>query len=487
MAILQLPESQNVEFKESWRDEYLKWVCGFANAYGGYIYIGVADVSRQIIGVADSKRLMEDIPNKIVTNLGIVADVNLKQADGLDYIEIIVSPSNIPISYKGVYHYRSGSTKQELKGAALQDFLLRKLGKTWDNVSLEEATIEDIDRESIEYFLRKGIAAQRIPESLLSASTDEILMSLQLIDSEGKLKNAAILLFGNNPAKYFHSVEFKIGRFGKDESDLIIQDVVGGNIIQMADKVMDILRAKYLVSPVRFEGMQRFESLEIPIEALREILYNAIAHKNYMGAAIQMHVYDDRIEIWNDGNLPEGYTEDTLYSSHPSVPRNPAIANVMFKAGFIDTWGRGYRKIYTGFKNNGLPIPTVGNHFSGVQIVIERTVFNRLNPNVGSDVGNNVGSDVGNDVGSDVGNNVGNDVGNNVGNDAVTATQKKIAERYNSIREIIKGNPFITAAQLAKILSVADRTIERDIAKMQEAGVLIREGDKNGGRWIIIK
>ncbi len=462
MAILQLPESQNVEFKESWRDEYLKWVCGFANASGGYIYIGVVDDSQEIVGVADSKRLMEDIPNKIVTNLGIVADVNLRHADGLDYIEIIVSASNIPISYKGVYHYRSGSTKQELKGAALQDFLLRKLGKTWDDVSLEEATIDDIDRLSIEYFLRKGIAAQRVPDSLLTASTAEILMSLQLVDNEGKLKNAAILLFGKNPAKYFHSVEFKIGRFGQDESDLIIQDIICGNLIQMADKVMDVLRAKYLVSPVRFEGMQRFESLEIPMEALREILYNAIAHKNYMGAAIQMHVYDDRIEIWNDGNLPEGYTEDTLYSSHPSVPRNPKIANAMFKAGFIDTWGRGYRKIYTGFKNNGLPVPTVGNHFSGLQIVIERTVFNRLNSNVGSDVGSIIV------------------------NEAVTATQKKIAERYNSIKEIIKGNPFITAAQLAKLLSVSDRTIERDIAKMQEAGVLIREGDKNGGRWVII-
>ena len=286
MAILQLPESQNVEFKESWRDEYLKWVCGFANASGGYIYIGVVDDSQEIVGVADSKRLMEDIPNKIVTNLGIVADVNLRHADGLDYIEIIVSASNIPISYKGVYHYRSGSTKQELKGAALQDFLLRKLGKTWDDVSLEEATIDDIDRLSIEYFLRKGIAAQRVPDSLLTASTAEILMSLQLVDNEGKLKNAAILLFGKNPAKYFHSVEFKIGRFGQDESDLIIQDIICGNLIQMADKVMDVLRAKYLVSPVRFEGMQRFESLEIPMEALREILYNAIAHKNYMGAAI---------------------------------------------------------------------------------------------------------------------------------------------------------------------------------------------------------
>ena len=110
MAIVQSPESQNVEFKESWRDEYLKWVCGFANASGGYIYIGVVDGSHEIVGVANSKRLMEDIPNKIVNSLGIVADVNLRQADGRDYIEIIVTPSNIPITYNGVYHYRSGST-----------------------------------------------------------------------------------------------------------------------------------------------------------------------------------------------------------------------------------------------------------------------------------------------------------------------------------------------------------------------------------------
>lgn len=470
MIQLQLPESQNVECKESWRDEYLKWVCGFANAFGGYIFIGVVDGSHDIIGVENSKRLLEDIPNKIVTNLGIVADVNLKQADGLDYIEIFVKPSNIPISYKGVYHYRSGSTKQELKGTALQDFLLKKLGKTWDDVSLDDASIEDIDRESVEYFLRKGIAAQRIPDSLLTASTEEILTSLQLIDTKGKLKNAAILLFGKNPLNFFHSVEFKIGRFGQDESDLIIQDVVKGNIIQMADKVVDILMAKYLVSPVRFEGMQRYESLEIPIEALREILYNAIAHKNYMGPAIQMHVYDDRIEIWNDGNLPEGYTEETLYSSHPSLPRNPNIANAMFKAGFIDTWGRGYKKIYTGFKNSGLPIPTVCNHFSGVQIVIKRTVFQRLNKNIGNNTEENVG------------NNVGNSVGNNVGN----PTRKNSAKRYTAIREILKQNPYTTAMQLSELLSVSDRTIERDLAKMQEEGSLVREGTF-AGRWIIIE
>ena len=83
----------------------------------------------------------------------------------------------------------------------------------------------------------------------------------------GKIKNAAILLFGNNPHKFFHSVEFKIGRFGQDESDLITQDIVTGNIIQMADKVVDILITKYLVAPIKFNGLQRNESLEIPLDA----------------------------------------------------------------------------------------------------------------------------------------------------------------------------------------------------------------------------
>lgn len=86
--------------------------------------------------------MLEDIPNKIVTLLGIVADVNLQEKNGVDYIEIVVPKSNMPIAYKGVYHYRSGSTKQELKGQALQDFLLKKLGMTWDDMVDERATIE---------------------------------------------------------------------------------------------------------------------------------------------------------------------------------------------------------------------------------------------------------------------------------------------------------------------------------------------------------
>ena len=83
-----MTENQNTEWKESWRDEYLKWICGFANAQGGKIYIGIND-DGEIVGVEDSKKLLEDIPNKIRDILGIIADVNLLNFQDKEYIEIL--------------------------------------------------------------------------------------------------------------------------------------------------------------------------------------------------------------------------------------------------------------------------------------------------------------------------------------------------------------------------------------------------------------
>lgn len=238
-----MSESQNIEYKESWRDEYLKWIRGFANAQGGRIYIGIDD-NQQVVGVADTKRLMEDIPNKIVNYLDIVADVNLLHKEDKDYIEIAVQPCNLPIAYHGIYHYRSGSTKQELKGAALQQFLLRKMGHSWDDIENERATLDDIDRQAIDFFLRKAVDAGRMPVDSLNETTEKVLSNLNLIGGEGKLRNAALLLFGKNPAKFFTSVQFRIGRFGRDEADLMFQDVVDGNIIQMTDRVIEVLKSK---------------------------------------------------------------------------------------------------------------------------------------------------------------------------------------------------------------------------------------------------
>ena len=331
-----LNESQNIEYKESWRDEYLKWICGFANAQGSRIFIGVND-EKQVIGLPDAKKLMEDIPNKIVNYLGIVEDVNLLAEGEKEYIEIVVTPSNVPIAYKGTYHYRSGSTKQELKGLALQQFIMRKMGHSWDDIPVYGATIDDIDRKAIDYFLHCSIKAGRMDEDEADASTEDVLRNLGLFTKDGELKNAAILLFGKHVGQFFPSAIFKIGRFHTDESDLIVQDMLEGNVIQMASRVVDTLRTKYLLSPIHYEGLQRVEQLEIPETALRELIYNSLAHKDYTGPAIQMRVYDRSIELWNYGLLPKELTPADLMKKHSSFPRNHNIANVFYKAGFVET------------------------------------------------------------------------------------------------------------------------------------------------------
>jgi len=348
---------------------------------------------------------------------------------------------------------------------ALQQFVLKKMGRSWDDIPNDRAKIDDIDRRAIDYFLRKGVEAQRIPESELNASTEEVLLSLGLLEEDGTLKNAAILLFGKNPTRFFPSVMFKIGRFGKDEADLMFQDVIEGNIIQMADRVMEVLQAKYLVSPVRFEGMQRYETLEIPKEALREILYNAIAHKDYTGPDIQMHVYNDHIEVWNEGELPNGYTEETLMGRHSSKPRNRNIANTMFKAGFIDTWGRGYRKICDGFVAVGMPMPKVRNFCGGVQVTVERTKFMQT-VNGGNDVGDFVGEDVGGCVGG--------------------GKLSKITERQRYIVGEMVKNPLVSARTLSERMSVSSRTVERDIQALTKARIIERRGKDFGGKWIVL-
>ncbi|MBQ5551633.1 MAG: putative DNA binding domain-containing protein, partial [Bacteroidales bacterium] len=194
-------ESQNIEFKQTWRDEYLKWICGFANAQGGTIYIGIDD-DGNVKGVDKIHELSETIPNKIATHLGIVADVNILTKNRLQYLEIKVLPSNIPISLNGVYHYRSGSTKQELKGIALQQFLLRKMGRSWDDIPHETATLKRISRTAIDYFVNHAVRAFRMPTSALTDSTETILENLNLLTDDGKLRNAALLLFAENPQRY---------------------------------------------------------------------------------------------------------------------------------------------------------------------------------------------------------------------------------------------------------------------------------------------
>ncbi|NGF55360.1 transcriptional regulator [Parapedobacter sp. SGR-10] len=368
-----MSESQNIEYKQSWRDEYLKWICGFANANGGTIFIGKYD-NGKVVGVADAKQLLEEIPNKVRDVLGIVAEVNLHQTKAGDYLEIVVEPYPNAVNYKGQYHYRSGSTKQELKGAALDKFLLQKKGKRWDGVPVPKVSVGDLKSETLEFFKKRGIRSKRLSEEALSEDNTHLLENLKLIEGD-YLKRAAILLFHPDPEKFVTGAYIKIGYF-ENEADLIFQDEVHGNLFEQVEKTVDLLFTKYIKALISYEGIHRVETYEYPKEAVREALLNAIAHKDYSGLTpIQIRVYKDKIMIWNEGHLPENWTVSNLLKSHSSRPYNPDIANAFFRSGYVESWGRGISKMTELCVAEGLPEPTYLVEGSDFWVVFKKDIY----------------------------------------------------------------------------------------------------------------
>lgn len=444
-----MKENQNIEFKQSWRDEYLQYICGFANAQGGILYIGIDD-NGNVCGIDNAGKLLENLPNQINQTMGLLAEVNIHTENGKEYVSVHVDSADQPVSYRGKFYYRSGSTLQEMNGINLKHFILKKADLSYEALPNSQATIEDIDRETIDYFIYCGTQVGRVSGEALKNSTEDILQNLDLLTKDGKLTHAAVLLFGKNPQRFYKSAYFRLGRFGKSPSDLIFQDEVYSNIFQMTNRVLELLRSKYLKTPIHYEGMQRIEELEIPESAMRELLYNAMIHRDYMGDETMMKVYDDHIWLWNAGKLPEGYNTETLQHDHRSLPHNKLIASVFYKAGFIEHWGRGFDKVKSAFLAADIPFPKVENEFWGVSVIIQRKA-EQERPDI----------------------------------DIPDVVDFDITDRQRQILELIAKNPSITAAELAKILKVNSRTIQRDFAKLFEKGILIREGsDKSGERNI---
>ncbi|HCZ12992.1 MAG TPA: transcriptional regulator, partial [Nitrospiraceae bacterium] len=236
-------ESQNIEFKSIWRDDYLKVICAFVNADGGKLIIGIDDKGIPI-GVENTKKLLEDVPNKIKDILGIIPKVITERKKGKNTLIIEVKPSYAPISYHGRYFVRSGSTIQELKGKELTKFLIAKSDRDWDEYVEEKGSIDDIDIKTVKKF--RELAIKRLPFVKEEKDNLKLLQKLNVLEN-GKLKRAAILLFGKNPKRFYTSAFIKIGKFLTD-TDIVSSDDVEGNLFEQVEKVIELLRAKYLIS-----------------------------------------------------------------------------------------------------------------------------------------------------------------------------------------------------------------------------------------------
>ena len=263
-----MKETQNVEWKASWRDEYLKWISGFANADGGMLVIGRND-DGVIVGVPDARKLLEDIPNKVRDVLGILVAVNLRTRKDHEYIEVVVDAYPNPVSYKGQYFIRSGSTKQELKGAALDRFLLKRQGRHWDGVPVPHATVTNLDAKALNWFRKQALKSQRLPAGIVSEPAKTLLDKLHLLEGTF-LKRAAVLLFHPDPEHFVTGAFVKIGYF-ENNVDLRYHDEIHGDLFTQVNQTIEVLKAKYLKALISYEGLHRIETYPVPEEALREV------------------------------------------------------------------------------------------------------------------------------------------------------------------------------------------------------------------------
>ena len=205
----------------------------------------------------------------------------------------------------------------------------------------------------------------------------------------------------------------------------------------------------------------RKEPLEIPENALREAIFNAIIHKNYMGTAIQLKVYNDRVQLWNYGGLPENHTTDWLLSPHTSIPRNENIANAFYLAGFIEAWGRGIEKIVTGMKKAEMDAPEFRADSLGVFVTFHRKkeIVAMWN---------------------------GKDGDHEVTIKVTTKVTTKVTENQQVILDKLAESPEITAAELSEILGISLRKTKDNMRKLREAGLIRHIGPNKGGHWEVI-
>jgi len=247
----------------------------------------------------------------------------------------------------------------------------------WDKRICETATLSHISTDKVKRFIRAANEVRNLimDEHLLLS---ELLKKLELTDEGQQVTNACVALFAENPHRFYDTIEIRCAHFkGLDKNMFLDNKVFTGDLFQLLEAAESFILSKIsLRGEITEDALERKEILEYPKRALREAIVNAIAHRDYTDfhASVQIGIFDDRIEIWNPGNLPVGWTVDDLKKPHTSKPQNPLIANILFLRGLIERWGRGTQNMIEECLNAGLPEPVFEQHSGGIEVTFRKFI-----------------------------------------------------------------------------------------------------------------
>lgn len=224
-----------------------------------------------------------------------------------------------------------------------------------------DARLEDLDKEKIRRFVGLAREKRQFPLLYSEEAIPQILNSLHLMTDEGKLKNAALLLFAKDVQKWFVSATIKCAHFygTKMQKPIASLQIYGGSVFEQVDMAVSFVMAR-IDQRVgeRIHSAEVDVTPELPAQAVTEAIVNAVVHRDYTSTgSVQVMLFKDRLEIWNPGRLPHGMTVEKLNSRHNSQPVNPVLANPVYLTGYIEQMGTGTTDIIEQCENYGLRKP----------------------------------------------------------------------------------------------------------------------------------
>ena len=474
LQMLSNTESYNIERTESTAntDKFCQAICAFSNdisgsAKNGYLIIGAKD-NGELSGLQVDDKLLLQIAN-IRTDGNIlpqpIMTVEKFSFDQGDILVAEVQPSEFPpVRYRGRIWVRVGPRKSTATEAEEKILTERRISNvhTFDAMPCLGTNINDLDVSLI----RKEFLPKAVTETILDEDERDIteqLASLGLYDLRHNCPtNGAIVLFGKNPERYIHGAYIQYVRFkGKDRAgDILNEHKFSGNLCKILPKIDAFVETSISqkrpipVSVLREETVSKY-----PYWATRELLMNAIMHRDYEGnAPIQFYEYDNRIEIQNPGGLYGKVSPDNF----PNVSdyRNPFIAEAMKVLGYVNRFSRGVYRVQKELEENGNAQASFDFSLITAFRVVESVSQKYFDEGFGSETPKK----------------------------HPIATQETTQETtQEKILAAIQAKPEITQKDLAQSIGITLDGIKYHIKNMTKLGIIKHEGSTKLGKWIIIK
>ncbi len=352
------------EFKRSMPSDLGREMCAFANASGGVILLGVTDKG-EIVGVADHNKLKSQV-QAIARSAEPPIRVEIASIDSVLCVTMPVQ-DNKPYSFGGKFFMREGANSQQLSREEIREFFYAEGLVYFDETPCPAFSLEDdLDEESWALFCRRA----KIPDNMATAVA---LRNLHLIDMDGRITQAGAWLLARDIRKFRVSGDVACALFmGTDKVRILDRRDFHSDVYSMIDEVVAWILSKINVEYI-IKHVKREERPELPEEAIREAVVNALAHRDYRSTAnVQVYIFKDRLEIVSPGGLPAGMTEADL--GIKSVPRNPLLFGMLHRMEAVEKIGSGIRRIRDLCQEHGVAEPMIEVADSWVTTTFKRPV-----------------------------------------------------------------------------------------------------------------